>query len=132
MSSASEHDRHRRPSLTSSDVPRHDDRPSPSAQGDQTTPTEEGRQNEFPGLTADEEAAGDDGKTEQAASQGTQGGQPPSKLHRTLRLLAILGLLTNAAIWGTLTREGLIALNTYDGRSIQPVIWAQAVGCLVM
>lgn len=48
------------------------------------------------------------------------------------RHLAVLGLLINASIWGTLAREGLIALNTYDGSRIQPVIWAQAVGCLVM
>lgn len=56
----------------------------------------------------------------------------PRSLHVFARHLAVLGLLMNASIWGTLAREGLIALNTYDGRSIQPVIWAQALGCLVM
>lgn len=52
--------------------------------------------------------------------------------HRIARHLATVGLVVFAAIWGTLTREGLVALNTYSGQSIQPVIWAQAVGCLVM
>lgn len=127
MATATDHEPHRRPYLTSSDVPQTDERPSPSpgaedAPGDGASPTEEGRQDEFPGLAADE-------KQQQPP---TKDEEPPPKLHRTLRFLAIIGLLINAAIWGTLTREGLIALNTYDGRSIQPVIWAQAVGCLVM
>lgn len=52
--------------------------------------------------------------------------------HRVLRHLSILGLLSFAAIWGTLAREGLVALNTYDGESVAPLIWAQAVGCLIM
>ncbi|PWN37433.1 uncharacterized protein FA14DRAFT_110076, partial [Meira miltonrushii] len=51
---------------------------------------------------------------------------------RLLRHFAILGLLMFSSIWGLLAREGLIALNTYSGMSIEPTIWAQAVGCLVM
>lgn len=57
---------------------------------------------------------------------------PPSTLHGAARHLAILGLLSLAAIWGTLAREGLVALNTYDGESVAPLVWAQAVGCLIM
>ena len=49
-----------------------------------------------------------------------------------MRHCAILGLLTFAAIWGTLAREGLVALNTYDGESVASLVWAQAVGCLIM
>ena len=49
-----------------------------------------------------------------------------------LRGCATVSLLCFAAIWGTLARLGLIALNTYDGKSIDPTIWAQGVGCLVM
>nr|CDI52842.1 chromosome condensation [Melanopsichium pennsylvanicum 4] len=52
--------------------------------------------------------------------------------HRILRHLAILGLLSFAAIWGTLVREGLVALNTFDGQPVFPLIWAQAFGCLIM
>ena len=57
---------------------------------------------------------------------------PATGLERTLRHCAILSLLAFMAIWGTLAREGLVALNTYDGMSVDPTIWAQAVGCLVM
>ena len=53
-------------------------------------------------------------------------------LHRITRHLAVLGLVAFASIWGTLAREGLVALNTYDGQSVAPLVWAQAVGCLVM
>ncbi|WFD35089.1 hypothetical protein MCUN1_001938 [Malassezia cuniculi] len=48
------------------------------------------------------------------------------------RHCATLALLVVGAIWGTLARLGLVALNTYDGQSIEPTIWAQAVGCLIM
>lgn len=127
----------RRPSLTSSDIPDTHERPSPSpppldGRADFSTPTEEGRQVEFPGLTAEEEAAGDDERPQKSEDQSISDGRPPSPLHEILRVLAVLALLANAAIWGTLTRDGLVALNTYEGRSIQPVIWAQALGCLVM
>lgn len=57
---------------------------------------------------------------------------PSGFLHRTLRHLAVLGLLVFSSIWGLLAREGLVALNTYSGMSVEPTIWAQAVGCLVM
>ncbi|KAJ9477922.1 Fluoride export protein 2 [Pseudozyma hubeiensis] len=56
----------------------------------------------------------------------------PGRSHRHLRHAAILGLLSLSAIWGTLAREGLVALNTYDGESVAPLVWAQAVGCLIM
>lgn len=49
-----------------------------------------------------------------------------------IRHIATLGLLAFASIWGLLAREGLVSLNTYDGMSVQPLVWAQAVGCLVM
>jgi len=48
------------------------------------------------------------------------------------RHAAVLGLLACSALWGTLARLGLSALNSYDGHSIAPVIWAQGVGCFVM
>ncbi|KDN42086.1 hypothetical protein K437DRAFT_258025 [Tilletiaria anomala UBC 951] len=46
--------------------------------------------------------------------------------------LSTLSLLVFSSIWGQLTREGLVALNSYAGQSIHPVIWAQGVGCFVM
>lgn len=58
--------------------------------------------------------------------------EPAGTAWRALRHAAILGLLMFASIWGLLAREGLIALNTYSGMSVEPTIWAQAVGCLVM
>lgn len=57
---------------------------------------------------------------------------PKNTLHRALRHGAILGLLVFSGVWGTLAREGLVALNTYSGASVEPTIWAQAVGCLIM
>ena len=44
---------------------------------------------------------------------------------------ATAALIALGAIWGTLARLGLVALNSYDGQSVAPLIWAQAVGCLV-
>lgn len=58
--------------------------------------------------------------------------EPKDRVERVLRHMSILSLLSFSAIWGTLTREGVVALNTYPGMSIEPTIWAQAVGCLVM
>lgn len=58
---------------------------------------------------------------------------PKEALYRRVaRHMATVSLLSFAAIWGTLTRKGLSALNTYDGQSVTPLVWAQAVGCLVM
>ncbi|PFH52782.1 hypothetical protein AMATHDRAFT_139084 [Amanita thiersii Skay4041] len=37
-----------------------------------------------------------------------------------------------ASVFGVLARLGLTALATYDGRSVFPLAYAQAVGCLVM
>ena len=41
-------------------------------------------------------------------------------------------LIIFASLWGLLAREGLVALNSYQGQSIASVIWAQGIGCLVM
>lgn len=59
-------------------------------------------------------------------------GPPDTTSYRVLRHLAVVSVISFAAIWGLLAREGLVALNTYSGRSVEPTIWAQAVGCLVM
>ncbi|WFD01312.1 hypothetical protein MYAM1_004074 [Malassezia yamatoensis] len=49
-----------------------------------------------------------------------------------LEVWATGALIIWASLWGTLTRMGLTALNTYAGQSIDPNVWAQGVGCLVM
>jgi hypothetical protein len=122
-----------REQIRADDIPRNHSPASPVASRQdlssglehENTPTEVGRQIEP--FSAEEETAEE---TDKASSR--EGNPPVSRLHATLRHCAILGLLAFASLWGTLTREGLIALNTYDGQSIKPVIWAQAVGCLVM
>lgn len=58
--------------------------------------------------------------------------EPTTATGKAFRHTSILALLAFASIWGTLTREGLVALNTYSGMSIAPTIWAQSFGCLVM
>ena len=45
---------------------------------------------------------------------------------------AVVALLMPASVFGVLARLGLQALGTYDGRSIFPLAYPQAVGCLVM
>jgi len=37
-----------------------------------------------------------------------------------------------ASVFGVLARLGLQALGTYDGKSIFPLAYPQAVGCLIM
>lgn len=44
----------------------------------------------------------------------------------------VLVLLIPASILGTLARLGLLAMTKYDGESIFPLAYVQAVGCLVM
>ena len=46
--------------------------------------------------------------------------------------LSVLALLIPASILGVLARLGLLALCTYDGSSIFPLAYVQAVGCLIM
>ena len=58
-------------------------------------------------------------------------GIPKAKVYIPLSL-PVLALIIPTTIFGTLTRSGLTALATYDGNSIFPLAYAQAVGCLVM
>ena len=45
---------------------------------------------------------------------------------------AVIALLMPASVFGVLARLGLQALATYDGKSIFPLAYPQAVGCLIM
>ncbi|KAI0771574.1 CrcB-like protein-domain-containing protein [Trametes elegans] len=56
---------------------------------------------------------------------------PPAKIYKPLSF-PVLALLMPASIFGVLARLGLQAITTYDGRSIFPLAWVQAAGCLVM
>ena len=56
---------------------------------------------------------------------------PPSKIYHPLSF-PVLALLMPASVFGVLARLGLQAITTYDGRSIFPLAWIQAAGCLVM
>jgi hypothetical protein len=46
--------------------------------------------------------------------------------------LPVLAILAPASILGTLARLGILALVNYDGQSIFPLAYVQAVGCVVM
>jgi len=45
---------------------------------------------------------------------------------------AVIALLMPASVFGVLARLGLQALGTYDGKSIFPLAYPQAAGCLIM
>lgn len=74
----------------------------------------------------------DDAAETEEAGQQIEPTRDESFHRRAARHLATVSLISFAAIWGTLARKGLSALNTYDGQSVTPLVWAQTVGCLVM
>jgi CrcB protein len=55
----------------------------------------------------------------------------PSKVYRPFSV-HVLALLAPASILGVLGRLGLQALMHYDGQSIFPLAYVQAIGCLFM
>ena len=56
---------------------------------------------------------------------------PSSKIYHPLSLPVVV-LLMPASIFGVLARLGLQALVTYDGQSIFPLAYVQALGCFIM
>lgn len=56
---------------------------------------------------------------------------PLSKTYAPLSF-PVIALLMPASVFGVLARLGLVALMTYDGESVFPLAYAQAVGCLIM
>lgn len=56
----------------------------------------------------------------------------PERTYSSLEYLTSLSLLGILSFFGTLIRLGLVALGTYDGQSIFPLLWAQMVGCCLM
>ncbi|KAK7204387.1 CrcB-like protein-domain-containing protein, partial [Myxozyma melibiosi] len=47
-------------------------------------------------------------------------------------IFEILCLLAFFSVWGALARLGLSSLEGYPGAAVQPLVWAQFVGCVVM
>jgi hypothetical protein len=56
---------------------------------------------------------------------------PPLKVYHPLSF-HVLALLAAASVLGVLARLGILALATYDGHSIFPLAYVQAIGCLIM
>jgi hypothetical protein len=60
-----------------------------------------------------------------------EGIKPQWKVYPPLSF-SVLVLLVPASILGTLARLGLQAMTKYDGESIFPLAYVQALGCLIM
>ncbi|KAF8812500.1 hypothetical protein BYT27DRAFT_7182945 [Phlegmacium glaucopus] len=56
---------------------------------------------------------------------------PLSKTYEPLSF-PVIALLMPAAVFGVLARLGLVALMTYNGESVFPLAYVQALGCLIM
>jgi len=53
------------------------------------------------------------------------------KIYRPLSI-PVVALLIPSSILGVLARLGLLAMTSYDGESIFPLAYVQALGCLIM
>ena len=56
----------------------------------------------------------------------------PKRVYGYIENLASLSLLGIFSFFGTLIRLGLVAIGSYSGQSIFPLLWAQMVGCCLM
>jgi CrcB protein len=62
---------------------------------------------------------------------GEEEGIPSSKIYEPLSF-PVIALLMAPAVFGVLARLALVALATYNGESVFPLAYAQALGCLIM
>lgn len=62
---------------------------------------------------------------------GEEEGIPLSKIYGPLSF-PVIALLMAPAVFGVLARLGLVALATYNGESVFPLAYVQALGCLIM
>lgn len=62
---------------------------------------------------------------------GSDDSIPSSKTYSPLSF-PVIALLMPASVFGVLARLGLVALMDYDGHSVFPLAYPQAVGCLIM
>ena len=56
---------------------------------------------------------------------------PKCKIYQPLSI-PVIALLIPSSILGVLARLGLLAMTSYDGESIFPLAYVQALGCLIM
>lgn len=68
--------------------------------------------------------------TAEEAGEGASIGPSP-KVYSPFSLEVLVSLM-GASVFGSLARLGILGLVTYDGRTIFPLAWVQAAGCLVM
>lgn len=64
-------------------------------------------------------------------SDGLQVDVLPRALYKPLSF-PVIALLMPTAVFGVLARLGLVALMTYNGESVFPLAYVQALGCLIM
>lgn len=84
----------------------------------------------------DPELASPRNETRQDEEELFQAARPlvvsPKRIYGTIEYLTSLSLIGIFSFFGTLIRLGLIAIGTYNGQSIFPLLWAQMVGCCLM
>lgn len=56
----------------------------------------------------------------------------PGRLYGFIEHVSSVSLMGIMSFFGTLIRLGLIAIGSYDGQSIFPLLWAQMMGCCLM
>lgn len=67
----------------------------------------------------------------QVAEGSAETAGPPAPVYAPFAPQVVASLMA-ASVFGVLTRLGLLAITTYDGRAIFPLAWVQAAGCLAM
>lgn len=56
----------------------------------------------------------------------------PNRIYGVIEYLTSLSLLGIFSFFGTLIRLGLVAIGTYNGQTVFPLLWAQMMGCIFM
>jgi CrcB protein len=56
----------------------------------------------------------------------------PERVYGLIETFATLSLLGIFSFFGTLIRLGLIAIGSYNGQTVFPLLWPNVVGCTLM
>lgn len=56
----------------------------------------------------------------------------PGRLYGFIEHVSSVSLMGIMSFFGTLIRLGLVAIGSYNGQSIFPLLWAQMMGCCLM
>lgn len=84
----------------------------------------------------DPELASPRNETHQDEEELFQSARPlvvsPKRIYGVVEYLTSLSLIGILSFFGTLIRLGLVAIGTYNGQSVFPLLWAQMVGCCLM